>query len=50
MLDEIEYQVEDCVAYYNYETRREFISASNRLIDEIDDLSRREEISLANIL
>lgn len=50
MLDEIEYEVEDCVAQYSIETKNDFISSANRLSDEVKDLSRREEISLANIL
>ena len=40
MLDEIEYEMEECVALYDLETKNEFISASNRLIDSIEDLSK----------
>jgi len=50
MLDEIEYEVEDCVALYSEENKREFLSAANRLTDEVEDLAKREEISFANIL
>lgn len=50
MLDEIEYEVENCVAMYSKENMRDFISSANRLRDEIEDLAKREEISLANIL
>ena len=50
MLDEIEYEVESCVAQYSKESIRDFISSVNRLKDEIEDLSKREEISFANIL
>ena len=50
MLDEIEYNVEECVALYSIENKKEFESSAYKLIDEIEDLSKREEISLANIL
>ncbi|MBQ9314324.1 MAG: DUF4363 family protein [Clostridia bacterium] len=50
MLDEIEYEVENCVAQYSKEGIRDFIASANRLRDEIEDLPKREEVSLANIL
>lgn len=50
MLDEIEYEVEDCTAQYSIENKRDFISAASRLHDKIEDLSKREEITLGNIL
>ena len=50
MLDEIEYKVEDCVAHYSIEDKAEFISSAYQLYDEIEDLSKREEISFGNIL
>ena len=50
MLDEIEYEIENCVAFYTIDNKQDFISAVSRLIDEIEDLSKREEISMANIL
>lgn len=50
MLDEIEYEVEDCTAQYSIENKRDFISAAARLYDKIDDLYKREKITLGNIL
>ena len=50
MLDEIEYKIEDCVAHYSVEDKAEFISSAYQLYDEIEDLSKREEISFGNIL
>lgn len=50
MLDEIENSVEDCVAYYDTNYKNEFHSSALKLIDAIEDLSKREEISFANIL
>lgn len=50
MLDEIEYEIESCVAMYSKENMRDFMSSANRLSDEIEDLAKREEISFANIL
>lgn len=50
MLDEIEYQIEDCVALYDNDYKKEFIAAANRLVDAVEDLYKREEISLSNII
>lgn len=50
ILDEIEDGIAECIAYYNYEEKTEFISAYNKLKEHIKDLKKREEISLANIM
>ena len=50
ILDEIENAIEECIAFYNVEDDMEFESSSNKLKNSIEDLTKREEISLANIL
>ena len=50
ILDEIEDGIAECIAYYNDEEKTEFISAYNKLKEHIKDLTKREEISLANIM
>ena len=50
MLDEIENGIEECVAYYHVDFRHEFQASARKVIDAIEDLAKREEISFANIL
>lgn len=50
ILDEIENAVEECIAFYNAEDDMEFESSSNKLKNSIEDLVKREEVSLTNIL
>ncbi len=50
MLDEIEYALEECVAFYHSDTKQDFLAAFNRFKDAVEDLPKREEISWINIL
>lgn len=50
ILDEIEDGIEECVFYYNDSEKTEFLSACNKLKNHIEDLKKREEISIVNIL
>lgn len=50
ILDEIENSIEECIAFYNAKDYMEFESSSNKLKSSIEDLRKREEISLSNIL
>lgn len=49
ILDEIEDGIEECIFYYNYSEKAEFLSACGRLKNHIEDLKKREEISVVNI-
>lgn len=49
ILNEIEDGIEECVFYYNYSEKAEFLSACGRLKNHIEDLKKREEISVVNI-
>lgn len=50
ILDEIEDGVEECVSYYNENEKMDFNSSFGKLKSHIEDLYKREEISLVNIL
>lgn len=50
ILDEIEDGVEECVSYYNENEKTDFNSSFGKLKSHIEDLYKREEISLVNIL
>lgn len=50
ILDEVENCVEECVAFYNAADEMEFESSSRKLKNHIEDLAKREEISIINIL
>ena len=50
ILDEIEDGVEECVSYYNENEKMDFNSSFGKLKSHIEDLHKREEISLVNIL
>ena len=49
MLDEIENDIEECVAFFSIDEVADFNASSLKAIDAIEDLSKREELSLANI-
>ncbi len=50
LLDEIEMNVKDCISYYEKNEETDFIASYQKAIDCIEDLSKREELSFANIL
>ena len=50
ILDEIENGVEECLAFYDAEDKMEFNSSFGKLKNYIEDLTRREEFSVRNIL
>ena len=50
ILDEIENGVEECVAFYDAEDKMEFEASYNKLKNSIEDLGKREETTIANIL
>ena len=50
ILDEIEDGVEECVSYYNENEKMDVNSSFGKLKSHIEDLHKREEISLVNIL
>lgn len=50
ILDEIETAIETCIAYYKKADEVEFIANYGVLKHNLEDLSKREEISLQNIL
>lgn len=49
ILDEIEDDIEECIFYYNDSEKTEFLSAQSRLKNHIEDLKKREEVSIVNI-
>lgn len=49
ILDEIEDGIEECIFYYNDSEKTEFLSAQSRLKNHIEDLKKREEVSIVNI-
>lgn len=50
LLDEVEMNVKDCISYYEKNEETDFLASYQKAIDCIEDLAKREEISLANIL
>lgn len=50
ILDEVENSVEECIAFYNAGDKMEFESSFGKLRNHIEDIARREETSLINIL
>lgn len=50
ILDEVENSIEECIAFYNAGDEMEFNSSFGKLRNHIEDLTRREELSLLNIL
>ena len=50
ILDEVENSIEECIAFYNAEDKMEYDSSFGKLRNHIEDLTRREETSLLNIL
>ena len=50
ILDEVENTIEECVAFYNADDEMEFDSSSQKLKNHIEDLAKREETTLNNIL
>lgn len=50
ILDEVENSIEECVAFYNAEDKMEYESSFGKLRNHIEDLTKREETTLRNIL
>ncbi len=50
ILDEIEGEIECCIVAYNEEDKMEFGASYSKVKNHIEDLKKREEISLENIL
>lgn len=50
LLDEVEMNIKDCISYYEKNEETDFLASYQKAIDCIEDLSKREELSLANIL
>lgn len=50
ILDEIENGIEECISSYDEEDKMEFTSSYGKLKNAIEDLTKREEVSLRNIL
>ena len=50
ILDEIEGEIEYCIVSYNEEDKMEFGASYSKVKNHIQDLEKREEVSLENIL
>ena len=50
ILDEVENSLEECIAFYNAEDKMEYESSFGKLKNHIEDLTKREETTLRNIL
>lgn len=50
ILDEVENSLEECIAFYNAEDKMEYESSFGKLRNHIEDLTKREETTLRNIL
>lgn len=48
--DEIENSVGDCIAFYNEKEAKDFNASYTRTRNSIEDLSKREEFSVENVL
>ena len=49
VLDEIEDNLEECISFYNENSKTEFKISSGKLKNHIDDLAKREKITIGNI-
>lgn len=50
ILDEVENSLQECIAFYNAEDKMEYESSFGKLKNHIEDLTKREETTLRNIL
>lgn len=50
LLDEVEMNVKDSISYYEKNEEASFLASYQKVIDCIEDLYKREELSFANIL
>lgn len=50
ILDEVENSLDECIAFYNAEDKMEYESSFGKLRNHIEDLTKREETTLRNIL
>lgn len=50
ILDEVENGIEECIAFYNAGDKMEYDSSYGKLRNHIEDLNKREETTLLNIL